>query len=431
MSLPVAPALSTYDQIEQKVRRLTASASESALTSASIQQYVNTYYGQDFPYSIKTDQMRSVYTFFTEPYRDRYPLDVLYNQGVRAPVYFEGIQGSFYKDRQQFFSIWPKYPTKFQEGGTTLSGTITGIAQPTNPTQITSVNHSLSTGAVIQISGVVGMTQLNGNFYTITFIDANTFSLDGIDNTAYGAYVSGGTWVATSQTFSFNIPGPFLSKEVVIGGVNTFGNPITINDNGNGTLQYLVPNPVVSNPLQNTNPAIPGMYNVNQGNPGLLNPTDIGTVNYVSGQIDFTLPSGISLAAGTLFTVWVSQYQTGRPYCLMFWNNEFTIRPIPKLIHKVEVETYLTPVQFLQTTDSPIMNQWWQLIAIGAAIKVLEDRQDMEGVENLSKLFDRQEGLVLERQGVEELFVPNYTLFNSAQQSYGFGGAGLGGIGWV
>lgn len=338
----VLPADSTLTAIRIKIRRLTASSSESALTTANIDQYINTYYSQDFPYGVKMDQMRSVYTFFTRPYIDRYPLDVNYNQGVRAPLYVEGIEGSFYKDRQQFYNLWPRFPTKFQQGQTTSGD---------------------------------------------------------------------------SQNFSFVIPGPFLSREVVIGGVDTNGNAITINDNGNGTLQYLLPNPVVSNPAQNTNPAIPGMYNVNNGSPGLNNPTDIGSVNYVTGQINFSLPSTVSLASGELFTVWVSQYQTGRPYCLLFWNNEFTIRPIPKLIHKVEIETYLTPVQFMEANDVPILNQWWQLIAIGAAIKVLEDRQDMEGIDNLSLLYDRQEALVLERQSIEEIFQPNITLFNS---SYGY-----------
>ncbi len=411
MSVPQAD--STLGAIRTKIRRLTASSSESALTTATIDQYINTYYNNDFPYSIKLDQMRSVYSFFTRPYIDRYPIDVNYNQGLRAPVYVEGILANFFKDRGQFNALWPRFPTRFQQGGDTLSGTITGIAQPTNPTQITSVSHNLTTGAVITITGVIGMTQLNGNSYTITVIDPNTFSLNGIDNTAFGAYVSSGTWTAISQTFSFVIPGPFLSKEVVIGGVDTSGGAISINDNGNGTLQYLVPNPVVSIPAQNANPALPGMYNVNTQNPGLNNPTDIGTVDYVSGQIDFTLPSGISLSSGTHFTIWVSQYQTGRPYNVLFWNNELTIRPIPKLIHKVEIESYLTPVQFMASSDVPILNQWWQLIAIGAAIKVLEDRQDMEGVQNLAVLFDRQEALVLERQGVEEIFQPNMTLFNS------------------
>ncbi len=428
MSLPL-PADSTLAAIVRKVRRLTASASESSLSTADIYQYVNCFYSQDFPYGIKIDQMRSVYTFFTEPYRDRYPLDVNYNQGIRAPVYVEGIQGTLFKDRQQFFNVWPRFPTMFQQFAQTETGTITGIAQPTDPTEITSIAHNLSTGAVIEINGVLGMTQLNGNSYTITVIDDNTFSLDGIDNTAYGSYISGGTWTSSNQTFSFQLPGPFLSKEVVIGGTDTNGNPITINDNGSGRLYYLRPNPVVSIPAQNTNPAIPGMYNINTANPGLNNPTDIGTVNYVSGQIDFVLPNGVSLADSTHLTIWVSQYQPGRPYSVLFWNNEFQIRPVPKLIHKIEVETYLTPVQFMQVNDVPILNQWWQYIAIGAAIKVLEDRQDMDGVQNLSVLFDRQESLVLERQGVEEIGTPNYTLFNTTTQNAGYG-AGLGG-GWM
>ncbi len=424
--MTILPADSTVVAIRKKVRRLTASASENALSTADIDQYINTFYSQDFPYGIKTDQMRSVYVFYTEPYRDRYPLDIYYNQGVRAPMYVDGIIGNFTKDRQQFFNVWPKFPTLFQQGSQTETGTIIGIAQPTNPTQITSVAHNLVTGAVITISDVVGMTQLNGNNYTITVINANTFSLNGIDNTAFGAYISGGTWSSINQTFSFMLPGPFLSNEVIIGGVDSSDNPITISDDGNGRLYYRVPNPVVSVPVANTNPGIPGMLNVNTGNPGLYNSTLIGTVDYVVGQIDFVLPVGISLKAGTLFDIRVSQYQTGRPYSLMFWNNEFTIRPVPKHIHKVTIETYLTPVQFMETTDVPILNQWWQIIAIGAAIKVLEDRQDMEGVQNLALLYDRQEDLVLERQAIEEIFQPNYTLFNSSNTAYG----GIGGIGY-
>ena len=335
----------------------------------------------------------------------------------------EGIEGQFFKDRQQFYALWPRFPTRFQEGGAIITGVITGIAQPTNPTQITSVNHNLTTGAVIQISGVVGMTQLNGNSYAITVIDANTFSLNGIDNTAFGAYVSGGTWITISQTFSFMLPGPFLSREVVIGGTNTAGQPISINDDGFGNLQLKVPNPQTSVPAQTTNPAVPGMYNQNLGNPGLINPTNIGTVNYVSGQIDFTLPGGISLALGTLFTCWVSQYQTGRPYCLLLWNNELTIRPIPKLIHKVEIETFLTPVAFMSTTDSPILNQWVLYISYGSAMEILRQRQDMDGVQNLSEGFLYQESMVLERQSVEEIFQPNIQLFNSVTPVVG----GVGG----
>ena len=364
----VAPADSTVNFIRKKVRRLTASASENALSTADIDQYINNFYNNDFPYGIKIDQMRSVYTFFTEPNRDRYPLDVNYNQGVRAPFYVEGILGSFFKDRTQFYNLWPRWPTLF------------------NP-----------------IAG------------------------DGI-----------------TTSFTFTLPGPFLSREVVIGGVDADGNPISVNDDGNGNLQLQVPNPVVTVPPYYITPQtipitppVPGMHNQNTGNPGLnyvstttLNPISapyvgIGTVNYVTGVFNINFP--VAPAAGKRLTVWVAQYQTGRPYCLLFWNNEFTVRPVPKLIHKIEVETFLTPVQFMQVTDSPILNQWAQYIAYGAAMEILRDRQDLEGVENLREGMMRQEGLVLERQGVEELFVPTYQLFNSTQGYTLYGGYSGGG----
>jgi len=434
---------STLAFIKKKVRRLTASASNSSLTESDLEQYINNFYSQDFPYGIKMDQMRSVYTFYTTPYIDRYPLDVNYNQGVRAPFYVDGIQGNFFKDREQFYNMWPRWPTKFQQAPQSLTGSITGIAQPTNPTSITSANHGLVTGDVITITDVVGMTQLNDNIYTITFVDANTFTLDGIDNTTYGSYVSGGIWTATNRAFNFTVGTvPILSKEVIIGGVDESGNPITIADDGNGNLQIQVPNPVVSVPSyanrNYTNPPpanlpnsyagkpIPGMKNNNDFNPGLNAVTNIGVVNYVTGEMSFVLPEGTSVASGTVLTIRVSQYQTGKPYSLLFWNNEFTIRPIPKHIHKLEIEVYLTPCQFLQTSDNPIINQWAQYIAYGAAREILRDRQDLEGVSNLEEGFFRQEALVLERQGVEEINQRNSTIYSSTNASQGWNSYGSG-----
>src|SRR5580692_1709683 len=197
--MTLAQANNTYSYIEQKVRRLTASASESSLSSIIIQDYVNRFYSEDFPYAIKIDQQRSVYKFLTIPNVDRYPVDVNNMQGFRAPVYFEGIQGNFFKNRDQLYNLYPRYPTQFQQGAG-LGGSITNVTQAL-PAQVTSPNHELQNGSIITISNVVGMTQLNGNTYTITVVDPNNFTLNGIDSTGYTAYISGGTWVS-SNTFS-------------------------------------------------------------------------------------------------------------------------------------------------------------------------------------------------------------------------------------
>jgi hypothetical protein len=76
---------------------------------------------------------------------------------------------------------------------------ITG-ATKANPGVITCVGHGFSDGQRILISGVVGMTELNGNSYLVTYIGPNTFSLKtlagvAVNTSAYTAYGSGGTAV--------------------------------------------------------------------------------------------------------------------------------------------------------------------------------------------------------------------------------------------
>lgn len=72
-----------------------------------------------------------------------------------------------------------------------LAPTISGATQA-NPCVITATAHGLATGAQVKIADVVGMTELNGNIYTITRVDADSFSLDSTDSTAFTAYTSGG-----------------------------------------------------------------------------------------------------------------------------------------------------------------------------------------------------------------------------------------------
>lgn len=457
----VVQANNTYAYIEQKVRRLTGSASQSSLTSASIQDYVNRFYQSDFPYAIKLDQTRQVYKFLTIPNVDRYPVDVNNGQGFRAPVYFEGIPGNFFKNRDQLYNLYPRFPTQFQQGAG-VSGSITNVTQA-NPANVTSVAHQLQTGSVITITNVVGMTQLNGNTFTVTVTGPDNFTLNGIDSTGFTAYVSGGNFTS-SNTFSFTLFGnnqnPFpqnnygiLSSQVVIGGIDQNGNPIRIVDDGgavtnafgigsnttSGRLLFVNTNNVGNNvyltPTNTQMPAIPPLSPLGGGNtyynasypaypPNPLTPQYCGTVNYITTQINLLLP--VPIQAGSQLNIWAAQYQTGRPYCLLFWNNEFTIRPVPDDIYLVEIEQYLTPVAFMMTTDSPVLNQWVKYIALGASIDILRDRQDMEGVQNLMEAFKEQEGLALERQAVEELFQPNITIFNSSQLGYN---AGIGNFG--
>lgn len=70
-------------------------------------------------------------------------------------------------------------------------GTITA-ATAANPCEITATAHGFTNGQKVLISGVAGMTQLNGNFYTVAGATTDTFELSGVDASAYTAYTSGG-----------------------------------------------------------------------------------------------------------------------------------------------------------------------------------------------------------------------------------------------
>jgi len=93
--MTVPQADSTLVAIRRKIRRLTNSPGANSLTDDEIDRQINDFYTNDFAYAVKVDQMRSVYNIYTEPYIDRYPLDVNYRPGNTRPAYFDGIQGGF------------------------------------------------------------------------------------------------------------------------------------------------------------------------------------------------------------------------------------------------------------------------------------------------------------------------------------------------
>jgi|SRR5262245_7756452 len=77
--------------------------------------------------------------------------------------------------------------------------TITAITAA-NPPVVTSTAHALTAGTIIRITGVVGMTELNGRCFVVRNPLTNSFELGGIDATGYTAYASGG--IATPQTMT-------------------------------------------------------------------------------------------------------------------------------------------------------------------------------------------------------------------------------------
>lgn len=112
-------------------------------------------------------------------------------------------------------------------------------ATKASPVVITANSHGLSAGDKIRIFDVEGMTELNGNLYTVANPTANTFELSGVDGTGYTTYVSGGearkcSTVVTGashlegQTVQILADGAQQASKTVSGGQFTLDEPAAI-----------------------------------------------------------------------------------------------------------------------------------------------------------------------------------------------------------
>lgn len=61
-----------------------------------------------------------------------------------------------------------------------------------SPASVNVPDHGLTTGDVVYIYGVNGMTQLTEGSFTVTVVTVNTFTLDDVDSSAFTAYTTGG-----------------------------------------------------------------------------------------------------------------------------------------------------------------------------------------------------------------------------------------------
>jgi hypothetical protein len=93
------------------------------------------------------------------------------------------------------------------------SKTITG-ATAASPGVITCVGHGFSTNDEIYIDDIVGMTELNGRFFRVVYIDVDSFSLkdlygNAIDTSGFTAYDSAGT-----ATIVYELTSPYTTTEL-------------------------------------------------------------------------------------------------------------------------------------------------------------------------------------------------------------------------
>lgn len=314
-------ALTTLQQIREKVRQVTRSPSPSQLTDAQIDQKINTFIENYIPTSVKLFSLRTVLTFYTQPGVDVYqtnttdPLDPLFNfknryTAVHSPAFIAGVAAYFTQQRDVFYGNWPQTNFVQQTGlfGNGTPGPFVGILPP----------------------------PLN-----------------------------------SPTPFSTAIP-HILQKSVVFS---------CLDNNGTSMI-------VVDTPISNV------IGNLTTPNSAVV----LGTVNYVTGAFTVNFPANTAiLPIPQNNPVWSEAiyYAPGLPTTILYYDNKFTLRPVPDKTYVIQVEANIRPVELLAISDVPQITQWWLWIAYGASRYVFIERGQYEDLNLIQIPFKEEEGLCL------------------------------------
>lgn len=416
------PTFSLYPTLKNaiaKTRKLTGSSNAFQTTDEYIVQQMHSFYAYDLPAKFRSLKLKDVYTFTTNVGQDTYPFNSELYITVNQPCYCSKREIKLFHNPWTFYAAnfnWQEF-TNFSFGdGTTgaQTGLITNITNATNAI-VTSANHGLVNGTAVILNNVGGMTQVNGNSYNITVIDANDFYLN-TNSSTFGSYTSGGSWYSSPYngftTFApfipsvNNDPGPqdnrnlffpqsrvqniLITANVI--GANGVGETQNVTDDGQGNLIQIFQ---TSN---NTNQEYGWTYYRQYAS---ATPTQPGnaTINYQTGEI-IGLTFADAIPEGTPIQVQYNPKQFQIPLAIMFWQNQFTLCPTPDKGYIIELTCYRQPIQALLAADetgNPELSEWWEILSVGAAKKIFENRLDSDGVIFIDKMLKERYDIIESR----------------------------------
>ena len=130
----------------------------------------------------------------------------------------------------------------------------------------------------------------------------------------------------------------------------------------------------------------------------LIGDCSAGTIDYLTGAIA-GLIFNASVPSGENINIQYTKTTLGRPWGILFYQNQFIMDRVPDQAYTVEIEAFREPSQaLLGTTSNTVLDLsgrpeefgWWELIAFGVAKKLYQDRLDMDGVQMMQVFIDEQ-----------------------------------------
>lgn len=358
---------STLATIKTKVRRLTRSPSEAQLSNDELEQYINTFVVYDFPEHLRLIGLKTTFNFYTNPFQDVYITD-----DTLPPT------NPLYDFKNRYISIdKPVYIAGYDSFYAQSREQFFGIYPLVNS---------------IQSIGTAG--------------DGVTTQFTGVINSVSGSIPPSGI---VQQIY-------LLQNNVLFSSLNATGLGLALID---------VP---IIDPVTGFNTNVGNLYvpgNTPSTPPIVVDPTN--NINYVTGQFTITFPT--APASGAPINSQTVPQIPALPQALLFYDNKFTVRPIPDQPYKINFEAYIRPTYLMDNSSNPQFNEWWQYIAYGAARKILQDRMDMDSVTLIDPEFKKQEELVLRRTIVQQTSQRTATIYTEQTTTWGnqWGGWGYGG----
>lgn len=124
-----------------------------------------------------------------------------------------------------------------------------------------------------------------------------------------------------------------------------------------------------------------------------------GSINYISGEYSITFSA--SIPEGEPIYAQVTNYSASRPMYVLFYQNQFTLSPVPDGAYTVQIPAFRTPSALANSGSSPELNELWQLLAVGAALKIFEDTGDLDSYSQYVPIFKRYEAVCRNRSNIQ------------------------------
>lgn len=113
-----------------------------------------------------------------------------------------------------------------------------------------------------------------------------------------------------------------------------------------------------------------------------------GAIDYINGNFTVTFPAPID--AGAPIYAETVPYTASRPTSIMYFQNQLVLRPVPDNTYLVELNVMRRPTDLLFFFDAPELREWWQLLAYGAACKILVDNADIDTFSKVNPFLEEQ-----------------------------------------